>query len=448
MPLIRMLSALLGSALLFNGAASAQSPGDLDPAFGSEAGLTAVTRGVSANGDDIAALPDGRWIVSGIVHAAKVNKAPRYRAMLSRFRPDGALDRTFGNDGTALSSMAFAQLWSTAVIRDGDRILQVVANDDATNSNRLYVFAYTSEGRPDPSYGNGGVAAIDAVAQNVDAAAVLQGGRLLIAGRGSASVGTGTRPMLVRLTSSGALDATFGNNGIAFYDVPQGQIGSFKRVALQADGKIVAAGESFLPGAETNLLIARFGANGALDAGFGSGGFRTVDLLGNDFDAGLAIESNGRIVVGASACEGSGGDNGYCFAAAVRLLGNGALDPAFGEGGATVHPVVPLDIDPTWGNLVLGVTVDAQGGLMFGGQNYYYGSAFILRLDASGSPDPAFGTAGVVLAPYREQGWSGEVHALKVAATGDGPRLMTVGRRQREGVQSEMVIARHFFETE
>ena len=126
---------------------------------------------------------------------------------------------------------------------------------------------------------------------------------------------------------SGALDTSFGGVG----KVSTAFGGDETAMALQADGKIVMAG-----GSANNFLLARYNADGSLDAGFGDGGLVTTDV-GNgaaDEARGVAIQSDGKIVV-----------VGYVFAshipgnpinfdfALVRYNTDGSLDTSFGDGG-------------------------------------------------------------------------------------------------------------------
>ena len=92
-------------------------------------------------------------------------------------------------------------------------------------------------------------------------------------------------------------------------------------VAVQADGKFVVAGTS-----DGNFVLARYGADGALDPSFSGDGLVTTDLGGTDDGQGVAIQTDGKIVVAG----GSGGN----FALA-RYTTGGGLDPSFsGDGWA------------------------------------------------------------------------------------------------------------------
>ena len=108
-------------------------------------------------------------------------------------------------------------------------------------------------------------------------------------------------------------------------------------MAIQGDGRIVIAGNSFGP--DTNYqghfgVVRLNGSDGSLDTSFGSGGSVTVGLSGNyDTASSVAIQSDGRIVV-AGYGQGPVFNYQYQFGV-VRLNGSdGSLDTSFGGDGS------------------------------------------------------------------------------------------------------------------
>jgi uncharacterized delta-60 repeat protein len=169
----------------------------------------------------------------------------------------------------------------------------------------------------------------------------------------------------------GTLDPSFGTGGIAVGLGPNSQITA---IECQPDDKIVAAGRQ-----DDQWAIARFMPDGTLDAGFGTGG--VVLLFGtvaNDYASDLAIDSAGRIVV-----VGWRITDGGRFTT-VRLLSDGSLDPAFGNGG-----VAETEIGK--GGASRAVLIQPDGKIVVGGYAYAKQSyAFaVARYDADGSLDTA-----------------------------------------------------------
>jgi uncharacterized delta-60 repeat protein len=190
---------------------------------------------------------------------------------------------------------------------------------------------------------------------------------------------------VVRYTAEGALDTTFGVGGkvtIAFgseNDVCQS-------VALQSDGKIVAAGYSW-NGSQYVFAVARLTSTGALDTSFSSDGKVTTAIGGFDFGHEVAIQADGKIVVGGYSDDGSK----YVFAV-VRYTTTGGLDSsfssdgkatlAFGTATATARGM-SLQSD---GKIVLAGSVEDASSVKFG----------VARFTSAGAADTTFGTAGKV----------------------------------------------------
>jgi uncharacterized delta-60 repeat protein len=88
-------------------------------------------------------------------------------------------------------------------------------------------------------------------------------------------------------------------------------------VALQGDGKIVAVGHRGRTAGD-DFALARYNPGGALDASFSGDGKRTTDFGGDDGANGVALQADGRIV---AAGVGRGADGSSDFALA-RYLGD------------------------------------------------------------------------------------------------------------------------------
>lgn len=132
--------------------------------------------------------------------------------------------------------------------------------------------------------------------------------------------------------SAGMLDPSFSRDGLVFDD-----LGSWfdeaQAVAVQADGKILAAGSNFATG-HTNFAVTRYNIDGSVDTSFGSGGGRSTDFGGREDRAyDMAIQGDGKIVLAGSTQVDGEGDTAVALA---RYLPDGSLDPSFGSGGKVV----------------------------------------------------------------------------------------------------------------
>lgn len=177
----------------------------------------------------------------------------------------------------------------------------------------------------------------------------------------------------------GQLDPSFGAGGVFADSTGEfnhtGNFGS--AVALQSDGKIVAGGEIGF-----NTGVIRLNSNGTLDSTFGTGGTVTSLLGGNDGNSqviGLAIQSDGKVVVGISNLQQGFGP----MFIVARLNVNGSLDATFGSAG-----VVETQIGE-FGAVASALALQPDGKILLAGQGA------MARYDAEGQLDSAFGTGGV-----------------------------------------------------
>ena len=131
----------------------------------------------------------------------------------------------------------------------------------------------------------------------------------------------------------GDLDLTFGNGGKVLTPIGSGNDYSFG-AAIQSDGKIVLAGESF-NGTDRDFALARYNSDGSLDSSFGSGG-KVVTPIGNqDESAGdIAIQADGKIIIAGYSINA----NSLVDFALARYNTNGSLDTSFGSGGKVITP--------------------------------------------------------------------------------------------------------------
>ncbi len=119
---------------------------------------------------------------------------------------------------------------------------------------------------------------------------------------------------LMRLSASGSPDGTFGSGGLVTTGFStQDDFG--RAVAIQADGRIVVAGQSSNK-SNPDFAVARYDTNGAPDPSFGTGGKLTIDFFGSfDGAENVAVQPDGKIVVGGFARNGT--RTGYGL---VRIL--------------------------------------------------------------------------------------------------------------------------------
>jgi uncharacterized delta-60 repeat protein len=170
----------------------------------------------------------------------------------------------------------------------------------------------------DPTFGTGGI--VTTANTGANAAALQSDGKIVVAG--SISMGQNSQPGLLRYTTNGVLDSSFGTGGEVVFAVGTSNPGPAFAVAIQIDGKILAAAPANL-----RLTVFRFNTNGSVDNTFGTNG--SVEIGGEPFLApavgGITLQPDGKILI----------DTRDIVA---RLVANGQLDSTFGSNG--VAPTV------------------------------------------------------------------------------------------------------------
>jgi len=160
--------------------------------------------------------------------------------------------------------------------------------------------------------------------------AILADGKILVSGRADFSSGVGEFAV-VRYNSDGTLDTSFGTDGIVTTSISDGDDSGYE-LAIQADGKILVSGIADLYTLDDtgDFAVVRYSSDGTLDTSFGTDGIVTTGISdGNDESYGLAILADGKILVSGNADISSGiGDF-----AVVRYNSDGSLDTSFGTDG-------------------------------------------------------------------------------------------------------------------
>jgi uncharacterized delta-60 repeat protein len=375
--------------------------GELDPSFGS--GGTVVTQFPSSysGARAVAVQADGRIVTAGFAHT---NDSIVSDFALTRYEGDGGLDFTFGTSGRVRTDFGgrYDDASALAVQADG-RIVVAGSSSDATG-NDMAVARYNSDGTLDPSFDGDGLALVDLGGESsARAVAVQPDGKIVLAGWATRSVGTGCCASdfaLVRLTTGGAVDSSFGVDGRVFTDFLPGSDNGYdaaQAVVLQPDGRIVAAGGGVASATSVDFAVARYLADGSPDPTFSDDGLVTTDFLGNfDEIRDVKVDSSGRIVAGGQSCDFPGTSDEVCDFGLTRYLSGGAVDPRFGR-----HGTVRTDLGADVGEGVRGVVLQANGRIVAAGQTSGPGGTDVglSRYRADGRLDRTFGAGGIVITP-------------------------------------------------
>jgi len=415
---VRLVSvALCASSLLLGVSASAQAaPGDLDPSFGA-GGL--VTTDFGSRGDfslAVALQTDGKIVAAGNSSRADVFDVD---FALARYNSNGSLDATFGSGGTVLTDFGTSvDAASDVVVQPDGKILAA-----GIRAGDFALARYNADGSLDAAFGSAGKVTTDFGSfDQANAVAVQSDGKIVAAG------GTAGGFALARYNSDGSLDAGFGSGGKVVGSLP---VFVFD-VAMTRDAKIlVAGGSGFFPFGSSDLTLARYGSDGALDTGFGSGGTVVTDFGGSDNAFAIALYPDGRIVAaGGTKTSPSSGD----FALA-RFNPAGSLDATFGTGGRVL-----TDFSSGSDDTAFGVVVHPDGGITAAGfTGPATGSSFALaRYTSSGTLDVGFGSGGKVTTTFGHS----TNGAFDIAAQPDG-KVVAAGSTSVFGSSADFALARY-----
>jgi uncharacterized delta-60 repeat protein len=261
--------------------------GVLDPAFGRAGVAMAPGAGLAA----AAVAPGGQ-----IVAAGYRSRGGRRRPLLARFTSEGALEGETSDpvgDGDALAR-------ALAVAPDG----AVLMASDARRGGdaAIAVSRYHPDGSLDRAFGSGGTTFVALAGRSVTTAgmALDRGGRAVVAGTAYDPLGSASEPVLARLLPGGAPDRGFG--GGTPVGLSTGLASAAARgLALDPTGGAIVAVSGRAP-LRSELAAVRAGPDGSADENFGIGAVATAPLNDSDTFAGaVAVDRDGAIVLAGAA---------------------------------------------------------------------------------------------------------------------------------------------------
>ncbi|MBI1862108.1 MAG: hypothetical protein HYR96_14435 [Deltaproteobacteria bacterium] len=279
------------------------------------------------SGDDkayaLAVQKDGRILVGGSAYNGKDTDYA-----VARYRTDGSPDATFGTGGATRVDVAGGDDRASGIVVTPAGVIYVAGTAHVGKTNDFAIVALSSTGELHPGFGTlGKVTTEFGTGDDYAYGVALQNdGRLVVAGH--SMIGDSNVFTVARYLPNGTLDASWGSGQGRVYT----SIGPYNdnayAVTLQGDGKVLVAGSSS-NGKDQDFAVVRYLNNGSLDPDFGAEGkVRTPMGPGIDNIYGVAVQANGKIVAAGSYF------NGFDFdIAVVRYETTGRLDSTFGAGG-------------------------------------------------------------------------------------------------------------------
>jgi uncharacterized delta-60 repeat protein len=304
--------------------------GTLDTSF-SDDGKVMTNIGGDGIGCSVTELLNGKILVAGTSDSNNNGNIS-----LVRYNIDGTLDTSFSLDGIVTTDLGHDEQGANMVVQDDGKILVTASTWLSEGNSNFILVRYNVNGSLDSSFSGDGIVTTDIYGRDESWSLALQAdGKILQAGSSNGDF------VLVRFNTDGRLDGSFSGDGIIITDFGNNESGW--AVTVQQDGKILVAGFTFtggqgpffmqsnrtihlIDGVNSDFALVRYNTDGSLDTSFGNGGKVTTDFGGTDFATGVAVLSDGKIVV-------SGTSNGD-FALA-RYNPDGSLDTSANTLGTT-----------------------------------------------------------------------------------------------------------------
>jgi uncharacterized delta-60 repeat protein len=274
----------------------------------SEPHLISVALG--SNGDIVIAGSSKVTFSSG-----KRSTVTRSDLYIARLNPNGSSDTTFHSTGSEIVDFPQGDVFAEGVAIQSNGKIDVVADSGATGLHYLAV-QLNPNGGLDTTFGPSGQGFVGLSTGSAQGMALDSSGRVLITGLNGSSM------EVVRYTTSGLPDPTFGTSGVAQVSLPAPYTSVFPfAIGVQSTGQIVVSAD--LEGGG----VVRLNTNGSLDTSFGTGGVFDDPTFFHPMA--LAVQPNDAILV---AGKGPSGAAPFGFIL-DRITPTGQADSTFGTNG-------------------------------------------------------------------------------------------------------------------
>lgn len=305
--------------------------GALDATFGTGGRVLTDLAGAADAVHAIALQPDGKIVVAGVTTTAATGND----FAVARYLPDGRLDASFGTGGTVITAVGpdADAAYAIALQADGKIVVGGDSSRGASQTGVDYALVrYTATGALDAGFGTGGVVLTPIAASGgrdsiyALATQFIDGEERIVAAGGEGDFSA------ARYRATGALDASFGSGGKVARMLGS-TIGAARAIAIGPNNVITLAGHG-----HHDVALAQLTVGGTLDVGFGAGGTTITKLSVTNWDEAQALvrEPDGGLVVAGWVYEGGSSAGNF---AVLRYGAAGALDARFGTGGTAIIPV-------------------------------------------------------------------------------------------------------------
>jgi len=409
------------------------APGDLDLSFGNK-GKTIVS--FTQNQDsiqDLAIQSDGK-----IVAVGSIGFQPGIaRAFgVARFNSNGSLDTSFGNGGSVTTSFdtPFAGAEGLVIQPDG-KIVVCGRASYSDGRSFIAVARYLTNGTLDSSFSlDGKVETGMGLYSSGDGIALQPDGKIVVVGSTNGNLA------VVRYTSEGFHDRTFGHRGKVITSGGGRNGLDAKSVRVQPDGKIIAAGEIRVyapPNFNEFFAVVRYNQNGKIDTSFDNDGIQITDfgIVLSNWASDLELQTDGKILVAGVTAQGNPPRN---LIAIARYNLNGSLDTSFNQDGKVV---TESGGSQGYANAL---SVQTNGKIIVGGSvrdtsPSGYSDFLMFRYNSDGFLDNNFGIGGRV-----QTSMSPEYDEIQAVALQSDGKIVVGGSTPNNAGTAAFALARYF----
>ena len=272
--------------------------GVLDSSFGNEGRVDIPGMKIQS----VALAAHGAIVVAGAQSRAISTDERGGPARVARLLPTGTLDASFGQGGSVSLDHRLASPVAVAIQPDNHLVVVGLWDDRGSPIARL-----GGDGSLDVEFGEGGVVGIARLSGRV--VAVQPDGRIIVGGLRWPEVPGSGLPVatFVRLDGLGRPDPSFGQDGVAVINARPVLVDMITGLALQPDGALITAGTSLVPGSNkaSYSFVARVTSKGHVTR-FSYEGTGLIDPDHDCFAEGasaLALQPDAMVLVGGSVCD-------------------------------------------------------------------------------------------------------------------------------------------------
>lgn len=312
--------------------------GSLDKTFGEKGFSYRLVEGRDAVITSMAIQNDGKILAVGYAGEYFYYDSIRnyIKLILMRYNKNGKPDYSFGDSGIAFIKIRKSNLYGSEVVIQPDGKILVAGSIQTYEvpgyHGAMFVARFKKNGQPDSSFYHSGHRTLYlGWYSEVGGMALCPDGKILIAGTSSAKQSGNAQYSIVKLTYSGEFDRGFGEDGRVITHLAEGYPQFVKCLALQADGKIILGADPYTQLIHSDLTLARFTSKGIIDSTFGNNGLANADFGYDERIHSLVIQPDGKIIAAGNSYLSFSAEK--TFYVLARFNQSGTIDSSFNHNG-------------------------------------------------------------------------------------------------------------------